>query len=269
MTELFRSRFDPAESAESLDPAAIPTAPSEQAETFYAASLRTLIDLGVPFLVSGTYALCAYTGLTRPTKDLDLCCKPGDFPRILAHLQALGHRVETEDERWIGKVWRNGVFFDVIFASAGGTMPVTDAWFADAPNSMILGVPVRLVAPTELLCAKAFIQLRHRFDGADVMHLILKQHDRIDWARLLLWMEQHWEVLLANLINFRWIYPSERDCVPSWLLHELLARLSNQMELPPSRMKLCRGGLLSHTDYQADVTCWGFADTGSRGEFRR
>ena len=38
-------------------------------------------------------------------------------------------------------------------------------------------------------------------------------------------MEVHWEVLLMHLLNFRWIYPTERDNVPRWLMDELLERL--------------------------------------------
>ncbi len=238
------------------------------AEAFYADCLRVLVGLGAPFLLAGTYALAAYTGITRPTKDLDIFCKPGDFPRILSHWQDLGGEVEIEDERWIGKLRQGERFIDVIFACAAGTMPVTDTWFADAPGLELFDIPLRVVPPTELICAKAFIQLRHRFDGPDVMHLILKQHDRIDWRRLLACMEQHWEVLLAHLLNFRWIYPAERDHVPAWLLDELLERLGRQRELPAPHMRICRGRMLSHIDYLPDVRDWGFADIGGEGERR-
>jgi hypothetical protein len=97
---------------------------------------------------------------------------------------------------------------------------------------------VRVIAPTELIWSKAFVQLRHRYDGADIVHLILKQHDRIDWRRLLGYMDLHWEVLLVHLINFRWAYPSEH-------MDELLGRLERQLDLPPPRVKICRGRMLS------------------------
>ena len=72
-----------------------------------------------------------------------------------------------------------------------------------------------------MIWSKAFIQLRHRYDGADIAHLILKQHAQIDWRRLLGYVDLHWEVLLVHLLNFRWAYPSERDCVPRWLMGTL------------------------------------------------
>src|SRR5215213_7029894 len=177
-----------------MDPKAEPTLKSPEAEGFYVEALRELSSLGLPFLLAGTYAVSAYTGITRPTKDLDIFCKAGDYPRILSHFQAIGYSVEIEDERWLGKVFKGKHFFDVIFASSNGTMPVGDEWFENARQIEVFGTPVRIVGPTELVWSKCFIQLRHRFDGADVAHTILRAHDQIDWPRLLGFMELHWEV---------------------------------------------------------------------------
>lgn len=212
--------------------------------------------------------MSAYTGISRSTKDLDVFCKAGDFPRILDHFRKLGYAVGIEDERWLGKVHKGEMFFDVIFASSNGTMPVNDQWFEDARGIELFGTTVRIVGPTELIWSKAFIQLRHRYDGADVVHVILKQADAIDWKRLLDYMEIHWEVLLTHLLNFRWIYPTERDRVPRWLMDELLDRLKHQMELPPPDMKVCRGRMLSRVDYAVAVQEWGYADVGGEGEWR-
>lgn len=43
--------------------AAEPTAPSPQAESFCGEALRELSHLGLPFLLAGTYAVSAYTGI--------------------------------------------------------------------------------------------------------------------------------------------------------------------------------------------------------------
>jgi hypothetical protein len=249
-----------------IDAAAEPTAPSERAEAFYAEALHELAKLDIPFLLAGTYALRAYTGIARATKDLDILCKPNDYPRILNHFRSLGYAIEIEDERWLGKVFQGEHFFDVIFASWHGIIPVTDQWFEQAPHIEVFGTPVRMIAPTELIWSKAFVQLRHRYDGADIAHLILKQHEQIDWRRLLAHMELHWEVLLAHLLNFRWAYPSERERVPRWLMDELVNRLKTQLELPPPRVKVCRGRLFSQIDYEVAVKDWGFADADGHSE---
>jgi hypothetical protein len=68
-----------------------PSLPSPEAEAFYTTALQEFVGLGLPFLLAGTYAVSAYTGISRPTKDLDVFCRPGDFPRILGHFQKLGY----------------------------------------------------------------------------------------------------------------------------------------------------------------------------------
>ena len=45
--------------------------PPPEAVDFYAESLKLLSESGIPYLLSGTYALGCYTGISRPTKDLD------------------------------------------------------------------------------------------------------------------------------------------------------------------------------------------------------
>ncbi len=219
-----------------IQAAAEPIAPSAAAEAFYAEILRELAKSGIPFLLGGTYAVSSYTGIARATKDIDIFCKPGDGARILERFKTLGYALEIEDERWLGKVFKGEHFVDVIFASWNGTMPVTDQWFEHARESEAFGTPVRLIGPTELIWSKAFVQVRHRYDGADIVHVILRQHDRIDWRRLLGYLDLHWEVLLVHLVNFRWAYPSERDHVPRWLMDELLDRLHRQLNLPAPRM---------------------------------
>ncbi len=248
--------------------AAAPTLHDPQAEAFYAEALRDLAATDLPFLLAGTYAVSAYTGISRPTKDLDIFCKAGDSPRILGHFHDLGFSIEIEDERWLGKVHKGRHFFDVIYASSNGTMPVNDQWFEHAREIEVFGTQVQIVAPTELIWSKAFIQMRHRYDGADVIHVILKQHDQIDWQRLLGYMELHWEMLLVHLMNFRWAYPTERNRVPRWLMDELMDRLRHQLDLPPPQMKVCRGRMLSRVDYAMAVEEWGFADVGGEGEWR-
>jgi hypothetical protein len=79
----------------SIDTAAEPTAPSALAEAFYADALRELSKLGLPFLLAGTYAFSVYTGITRATKDLDILCKPSDYPRILQRFQE--HRLRRRN----------------------------------------------------------------------------------------------------------------------------------------------------------------------------
>src|SRR5207237_4463076 len=60
-----------------------PVAASPHAEAFYAEVLRELKRSNLPVLLAGTYAVSVYTGISRPTKDLDSLRRAGDCPRRL------------------------------------------------------------------------------------------------------------------------------------------------------------------------------------------
>jgi hypothetical protein len=226
---------------------------------FYAEILRLVGKARIPFLVGGTYAINAYLATGRQTKDVDIFCRAGDYPRILRVCAGAGYTVEVLDERWIAKVRRGSHFCDVIFGSANAIAPVTDDWFAgETRQAKILSVHVRLLPPAELIWSKAFIEDRYKYDGNDIAHLMLRT--KVDWKRLLHYMDQHWEVLLGMVLRFRYIYPSERGIIPEWLLGELLARLADQRRLPQVETRICRGRVFSRDDFEVDVLEWGFAD---------
>ncbi len=237
-----------------------PLSASPEAEAFYANCLKMLVESGIPFLLGGTFAVSAYTGINRPTKDIDVFCTTGDYPRILGYFRDRGFDTEVLDERWIAKVRKGPHFFDVIFNSTVAVTPVTEQWFTEAPLRSILGQDIKVTPPTELIWSKVFVQSRERYDGADVYHVMLTQHEKVDWRRLLSYMDPYWELLLIHALTFRFIYPSERNRVPQWLFDELMDRLHRRNELPVTQTRVCRGRLLSRPDYLIDVSEWGFAD---------
>lgn len=234
--------------------------PPKDSEDFYSECLRLLAESGHPFLLSGTYALSCYTGILRPTKDVDVFAKPSDALKILSFFQERGMAVEMVDERWLARITQGPLFLDVIFNMPTSGTTVSDDWFRNAPKARIYDTLVHLVPPTEFIWSKIFVQDRYRYDGADVAHVILKKHEEIDWRRLLEHLELYWEVLLVALLNFRFIYPSERDHVPRWLMDELLGRLAAQQSMPPPSVKVCRGRIFSPRDYLIDVQEWGFSE---------
>src|SRR5688572_19358191 len=84
---------------------------------FYSALLRAIKRSRVQFRVGGTCALNVYLKQSRDTKDLDLFCRPGDYPRLLQAAAEAGFKTEIEDERWIAKVRRGKHYCDVVFGS--------------------------------------------------------------------------------------------------------------------------------------------------------
>ena len=234
--------------------------PPPQAEEFYTQVIELLAQSEIPFLLSGTYALSCYTGISRPTKDVDVFATAGDSLKILSFFKEHGFDVEIVDERWLARITRGELFVDIIYNMPTVTTHVTDEWFENAPTTELFGATVRLVPPTEFIWSKIFVQDHHRYDAADVAHMILKCHKQIDWRRLLSRMELYWEVLLMAVLNFRFIYPSERDTIPRWLLDELLERLHKQAEVDPPDKRVCRGRIFSPRDYAVDVDHWGFSE---------
>ena len=234
--------------------------PPPEAEAFYSEVLQLMVKSKIPFLVSGTFALASYTGIDRPTKDVDVFAKAGDALKLLHYFKEQGYDVEIVDERWLARITRGELFVDVITNMPTVTTHVTDDWFVDAPQIELFGAKVKVVPPTQFIWSKIFVQDHHRYDGADVAHMILKRHDEIDWKQLLSHMELYWEVLLVALLNFRFIYPSERHLVPRWLIEELIERLEDQADVKGPGKKVCRGRIFSPRDYSIDVEQWGFSE---------
>jgi hypothetical protein len=141
-----------------------------------------------------------------------------------------------------------------------GVAQVDEEWFANALADSVLDVEVRLCPPEEMIWSKAFVTERERYDGADIMHLLLACADRLDWRRLLDRFDGHWRVLLSYLGLFGFVYPSERARIPSWVMRELIQRLTHELHLPPSPRRVCQGTLLSREQYLTDVGMWGFED---------
>jgi predicted nucleotidyltransferase len=228
------------------------------AHDFYRDALKLLNEDGLQYLIGGAFALRNYTGIYRDTKDLDLFCKAGDYPKILKLFALNGLKTEVTDSRWLAKAFRDDYFIDLIFNTVNNLCPVESSWFEHAHNGELYGVPVKYVAPEELVWCKIYIQDRYHYDGADVNHIILKKSKEMDWPRVINRLDQHWHLLLAQFLNFQFVYPSERETIPKWLFEELLDRSRSQYELPLPLEKVCRGPYLDHTMYNTDIIEWDY-----------
>ena len=78
--------------------------PKPPAHAFYAEVLKILKDAKFSFMVAGGFAVNAYTSLRRPTKDIDIFCKAGDYPKILNKFTSLAYKTQVLDDRWIAEV---------------------------------------------------------------------------------------------------------------------------------------------------------------------
>lgn len=234
--------------------------PAAPVADFYRRVLEELDQARVRYLVGGGYALEIYTRVRRPTKDIDLFLLPEDVDRTFEVVIQAGYVAELTEGHWLGKVFHGEEeFIDLIFGAGNGLGQVDEAWFTHAVASRVLGRPVRLCAPEEMIWHKGFVMARDRYDGADVFHLLVACRGDLDWARLLDRFGEHWRVLLSHLILFEYVYPGHRALVPAWVWNLLLARLQQESGQAVGEMAdICRGPYLSRADYRQALELWGY-----------
>jgi len=231
----------------------------KEAIAFYREALQLLNECGEAYLLGGAFAIRHHTGIFRNTKDLDVFCKPSQYTRILKFFADKGYRVELTDSRWLAKVYKDDYFIDVIFNSVSNICTVDDSWYQHAVNANYEDIPVKIIAPEELVWCKSYVQNRERYDGADVNHLLLRCGKEMDWKRLFARLDQHWHLLLDKLILFQFTYPGDyRDIIPQWLFDELIKRAQEQYAIPASTEKVCLGPLIDNTQYRTDVVEWNY-----------
>jgi hypothetical protein len=233
---------------------------------FYRDAMRALEESGVPFLVGGAHAFGRYTGIVRYTKDFDIFVRPADFDRALDAFTRQGWQTERSFPHWLGKAYLNGDFVDVIYSSGNGVARVDDLWFEKAVEGKVLDRAVKLVPAEEMIWSKSFIMERERFDGADVAHVLRCCAPDLDWERLLGRFDVNggWRVLFAHLILFGYIYPGDAGRIPAGILDRLMDRLRRDMLNPDADPLLCRGPILSRSQYLIDLYRWGYQDARLR-----
>ena len=238
---------------------------------FYRDALECLNVARAPYLVGGAYAYALYTGIERHTKDLDIFVRARDCGRVLTVLRDAGYRTEVAFTHWLAKAFSGNHLIDVIFGSGNGLCAVDDAWFTHAQAADLLGVPVLLTPPEEMIWSKAFIMERERFDGADIGHVLRACGRRLEWERLIARFGTHWPVLLAHVLLFQYAYPGEADTIPRRVVRRLLDRAAPTQTVNGGAARtdvasgehICRGTCLSR-EYIHDVRQWGYRDARVR-----
>jgi len=231
----------------------------KEAHAFYSEALNCLKTSEIPFMLGGAFCIFHHTGVFRDTKDLDVYCKSVDCPRILKFFADKGFRIEFTDARWLAKVFYGDYFIDIIFDTVNNICVVDDTWFQRAAEAEFFGVNVKLLSAEELLWTKIYVQNRERYDGADINHLILQQGKKMDWKHVLYRLDPHWQILLAQILQFQFVYPVDHyDIIPKWLFDELIKRANELYDLPVPVEKVCRGPMIDQTQYAIDIKEWNY-----------
>ncbi len=230
----------------------------EQEELFREV-LTLLNKSGVPFVISGAFALREHTGICRDTKDLDVFLPPENVGDAMRYLQQHGYECEVADPVWLAKAHRGDFFVDLITGMSTGTVTVTQEWIDRATPAQVFDIPIKVLGPEELIASKLFVTRRERFDGADIAHVLYGTHGNLDWVWLMQLVGEHWRLLLWHLILFQYAYPAQSNYVPREIWDDLLKRFRQEIENPDPKAEF-RGSLIDPRMFAIDVNEWGMAD---------
>jgi hypothetical protein len=226
----------------------------------YKRALGALNRAGIPFVVSGAYAIYEHTGIYRETKDLDLFLTPDKMIEAAAALRDEGFRMRLEQPHWLAKATLGEHFVDLIFGMGNGLALIDDDWYRYSKPAILAASPVRVSPVEELIWHRLFISERHRHDMADILHLILCQGSHIDWHRLLEKTGEHWPLLLSQLQMFSYVYPEARSHVPPAVIDTLLERSREDLGRERGGDPATRGPMISRFSFAIDVNEWGMLD---------
>ncbi|MEA2568463.1 MAG: hypothetical protein QOI24_464 [Acidobacteriota bacterium] len=228
---------------------------------FYRDALGRLDRAGIPYLVGGAYAFARYTGIERHTKDFDIFIRRPDYDRIAKVLGDSGYKTELTFPHWLGKAYKSDdEFIDLIFSAGNGVAVVDEIWFDNAVSETVIGMQCKLIPAEEMIWSKGLIMERERFDGADVAHVIHSVGPRLDWRRLIDRYAEHWRALYAHIVLYGYIYPSDRANVPVWVMQELSARLTAEVDAGNREEQICYGTIVSRQQYLNDINDRGYRD---------
>jgi hypothetical protein len=191
----------------------------------YQRAVTTIQAHELPFALGGAFALAAYTGNWRNTKDLDLYILPQDRASVVDLLTQIGlsdyYDQEPYDRAWIYRSHREQVIVDAIWAMANGRADVAASWLISTPTVHLRGEALPILPVEELIWAKLYVFHRDRCDWPDVLNLIAATGTHLDWAHLLDRLAEDVPLLCGALSVYRWICPGLAQELPGWLWERL------------------------------------------------
>jgi hypothetical protein len=226
----------------------------------YKRALGALNRGGIPYVVTGAYAIHEYTGIYRETKDLDVFVEPVHVVDTMRILREEGFLTRLVQAHWLAKAELGEHFVDVIFGMGNGLAFVDQEWYRHSRPAILAAHPVRVAPAEELIWHRLFIHERHRHDTADILHLILCRGEHLDWDRLLERTAQNWPLLLSKLILFSYVYPEVEGKVPEQITSRLLELARADLTRPRTGASVTRGTLVSRFSFSIDVNEWAMRD---------
>jgi Uncharacterised nucleotidyltransferase len=210
----------------------------------YREAMQALSAAGIRFMLGGGFAMAAYTGRWRNTKDIDLYIAREDRQAAVDALTNAGfidYFVHLPyDRNWIYRSTRSGVIVDIIWSMANQRAQVDEHWFSAAPVIQMRGESLAVIPMEEFVWCKLYILQRDHCDWTDVMNVLFAAGTRLDWDHLLWRLEEDWPILKALLTLYGWLCPRRANQLPD----SLRKRLSLEKAEIPRRPKRNRIRLL-------------------------
>lgn len=180
---------------------------------------------GLPFMLGGGFALAAYTGRWRNTKDIDLYILPHQRENFIDAITSAGfsdyYSQRAYDRGWIYRGFKNGTIVDLIWAMANRRAEAAVDWFENATELTVRGEKLRVIAPEELLWCKMYVMQRDHSDWPDILNLLYAVGPEMDWQRVIEHVHDDVAVLKALLTLFSWVSPEQAARLPQTLRRRL------------------------------------------------
>lgn len=211
---------------------------------------RRVIDAaraaGIPAALGGAFALAAYTGELRDTKDLDLYILPEDRHAMIQVMSRAGlvdiYEGAPYDRAWIYRAAQGDSLVDAIWAMANLRTLVDQGWLTLGPELEIRDERVRAIPAEELIWSKLYVLQRVRCDWPDVLNLLDALAPRLDWERLIARLGPDLPLLAAALSLFGWLAPARAAQIPDAVWNQAGAR--PPQPAPESHLARTRADLL-------------------------
>jgi hypothetical protein len=217
----------------------------------YSTAIEAMRRSGVGFLLGGGFALAAFTGRWRDTKDIDFYIRPSDRDRVVAALAEAGFEDYYDrlryDRKWIYRSVQSNVIVDIIWSMANQRAQVDDLWFERAGNVTIRGEELRVLPREEFIWCKLYILQRDHCDWTDLFNLLYASGPEIDWDHVIARLEDDTPLLKALLTVYGWLCPNHVRKLP----RSLWSRLKMPLPLAPLRRGRVRSRLLDTRDWFA------------------
>jgi len=215
---------DPASGAQPASMQWAQDIPAEQWD-LYRKVIKAARERGFPFALGGAFAVAAYTGMWRNTKDIDLYILPRDRETMQDVLSQQGlsdyYEVLPYQRHWIYRAHQDDLIIDLIWSMPNERAEVDETWLAAGRQFEIQGEVMRALPAEELIWAKLYVMQKDRCDWPDIFNIIQVEADRLDWGRLMVRLDQDTPLLEGLLAVFCWLNPGRALSLPNWLLTRL------------------------------------------------